>query len=464
MASPTLTTPAEIWRTVFACLSPSDLWAVSLTNKDLRILSEPFLYAHIEWTWTVSQAPSIAGFLQRILQRPEIAGLVHELILGGDTFDDYEWHNSKYKSPNLQVCEDVTNQLVEYIESIHVPYTEEWIQELRAGSMDAFAALLISQLPNLKCLHLGKNFTRESRLIGMMLRSALCEDESRNSHISSFAHLQDVSAQCPDLDFYIRRYTDIRNTAGVLSLFYLPSIEQLSLSIDNPTTFTWTGKFPPNPSTLISLDLTMVREGHLGQLLSVTRGLRKLKWYWLYRPDIADNFVTDTIDLDQIARDLSHIQETLTDLTIEAGSCGWPGDLYRPPLHFNGSFNLSALHMLERIKIPLPFVLGFSPSTSNTVHLGEALPKSLEWLTITDDLRFQEEWEWDLDTSHLVGVVRSWLQDWRRFTPRLRGFCLSGEDKRQDWQNEMLDGLEDLALEFGVQIQITGKGYIEVFG
>lgn len=120
--------------------------------------------------------------------------------------------------------------------------------------------------------------------------------------------------------------------------------------------------------------------------------------------------------------------------------------------------------MLERIKIPLPFVLGFSLSTSNTVQLGEALPKSLEWLTITDDLRFQEEWEWDLDTSHLVGVVRSWLQDWRRFTPRLRGFCLSGEDKRQDWQNEMLDGLEDLAFEFGVQIQITGKGYIEVFG
>lgn len=299
----------------------------------------------------------------------------------------------------------------------------------------------------------------------MMFRSALCKgSESRDSHISSFANLQDVSAQCPYPDFNIRRYTDFRNTADVLSSIYLPSIERLSLSIDNPTYFTWTGKGPPNPSKLTSLDLTIVREGHLGQLLSVTRGLRKLKWVWSYRPDIADNFVTDTIDLDQIAKDLSHIQETLTDLTIEAGSCGWPGDLYRPPLRFNGSFNLSALPMLERIKIPLPFVLGFSPSTSNTVHLGEALPKNLEWLTITDDLRFQKEWEWDLDTTHLVGVVRSWLQDWRRFTPRLRGFCLSGEDKKQDWQNEMLDGLEDLALEYGVQIQITGKGYIEVFG
>ena len=204
----------------------------------------------------------------------------------------------------------------------------------------------------------------------------------------------------------------------------------------------------------------MVREGYLGQLSSVTRGLRKLKWYWLYRPDIADNFVTDTIDLDQIAKDLSRIQETLTDLTIEAGSYGWPSDIYMPPLHFNGSFNLSEIHMLERIEIPLPFMLGFSPSTSKMLHLGEALPKSLEWLTVTDDLCFQEEWEWNLDTFHLVGVLRSWLQDWRRFTPRLRGFCLSGE---QDWQDEMLHGLEDLASEFGVQIRIIENG-ITVFG
>jgi hypothetical protein len=380
-----------------------------------------------------------------------VASFVHELILSGGTFDEHPWHNSKYKSPKLQVSEVITDQLVEYVESVHVPYTEEWVQELRAGSMDAFATLLLSQLPNLKYLHLGKNFTRESRFIGMMIRSALC-DESRDSHISSFAYLQDVSAQCPDLACYIRRYTDFRNTADNLPFYYLPSIERLSLSIDNPTTFNWTGKCPPNPLRLTSLDLTMVREGHLGQLLSVTRGLRELECYWLYRPDIADDFVTDTIDLDQIATDLSHIQETLTDLTIKAGSAGWPSGIYMPPLHFNGSFNFSALHMLERIKIPLPFVLGFSPSTSNTVHLGEALPKSLEWLNITDDIRFQEEWEWDRDTSHLVGVIRSWLQNWRVFTPRLRGFCLSGEDKIQDWQDEMLDGLEELALEFGVQI------------
>ncbi|CAG8371532.1 unnamed protein product [Penicillium salamii] len=436
MASPTFTVPAEIWHMIFSLLSPSDLQAASLVNRDLRILAEPFLYACIEWTWTATQTPPIAQFLQFIVQRPEVASFVHELIMSGDLFD-CKWHDYKYQSQKLQVSEDITNQLVRHAKSIDVPYTKDWIQELHAGSMDAFTALLLSQLPNLNYLHLSENFVRESRWIGMILRLSLCE--FLHNHISSFAHLREVSVQCPCQGFDIRGHTDTRNTESVLPFFYLSSIERLSLSIDNPTTFTWTGKCPPSPSRLTSLDLTMMREGHLGQLLSVTRGLQKLKWVWTYRPEIEDRFVTDIVDLDQIVMDLSHIQETLTDLTIGARSSGWPDDLCPPTLSLSGSFNLSGFHTLERITIPIPFMLGFSP-TSGMVHLGEYLPKSLEWLTITDDLCFQEEWEWGYDSTHLVGV-------------RLR-----------DWQPEMIDGLKELALESAVHIQVTGKGMTKVLG
>ncbi|CAG8092130.1 unnamed protein product [Penicillium salamii] len=461
MATHTFTVPAEIWHVIFSFLSSSDLQAASLVNRDLRIMAEPFLYACIKWTWTASQTPPITQFLQFIVQRPEVASFVHELIISGDHFD-CEWHDYKYQSQKLQVSEDVTNQLVRYVESIDVPYTKDWIQELHAGSMDAFTALLLSQLPNLNYLHLSENFVRESRWIGMILRSSLCE--SQNNHISSFAHLREVLVQCPCQGFNIREHTDTKNTESLLPLFYFSSIERLSLSIDNPTTFTWTGRCPPNQSRLTSLDLSMMREGHLGQLLSVTQGLRKLKWFWAYHPEIKDKFVTDIIDLDLIIMDLSHIQETLTDLTIGARASEWPGDLWPSTLYLNGSFNLSGFHALERIKIPIPFMLGFSP-TSSMINLEKYLPKSLEWLTITDDLCFQEEWEWEYDKTHLVGAVRSWLQDWRRFTPRLRGFCLSGEVQRlEDWQPEMIDGLKELALEFGVHIQVTGKGITNVFG
>ncbi|KAB8228860.1 uncharacterized protein BDW43DRAFT_315499 [Aspergillus alliaceus] len=185
--------------------------------------------------------------------------------------------------------------------------------------MDAFVTLLLSQLPRLRRLYLGQNFFRECPLMGMMLRSALCE-ETQDSHLPSFTHLQDVSAVPPGLGLKFRRYTNVRNTADVLPLFYLPSVEQIWAFVDTPVTFIWPGRYPPDPSRFASLDVTMLREGHLGQMLSVTRGLRKLQWDWYYRPDLEDRFVTDIIDLDQIAADLSHVQETLADLTITAGT------------------------------------------------------------------------------------------------------------------------------------------------
>jgi hypothetical protein len=57
----------------------------------------------------------------------------------------------------------------------------------------------------------------------------------------------------------------------------------------------------------------MLRGGSVGQVSSTTRGLQKLKWDWYSRPDLEGRSVTDIVDLDQIASDLSHTPETLTD-------------------------------------------------------------------------------------------------------------------------------------------------------
>ncbi|GIK01850.1 hypothetical protein Aspvir_005891, partial [Aspergillus viridinutans] len=332
-----------------------------------------------------------------------------------------------------------------------------WIQELRAGTMDAFVTLLLSQLPSLRRLYLDKKFTRESRLMGMMLRSALCE-ESQNIHLPSFTHLQDVSVVYPNiLGLHIRRFTDVRNTADVLPLFYLPSVEQITTLVDNPAaTFMWPGKYSPNPSKLASLDLTMLREGPLGQVLSVTRGLRKLQWDWYYRRDLKDHSVTDIINLDQIAADLSHVQETLTDLTITAATDLSESAPEHPEVTFRGSFKtFSGLHMLKILEVPIPFLLGFSPSTPNVVGLEEALPENIEWLTVTDDLCLQQEWEWDYETEYLLGAVRSWLQDWKKFTPRLRGFrLLTRANEVPAWDPELIEGLRDIGAQTGIQVQI----------
>lgn len=322
--------------------------------------------------------------------------------------------------------------------------------------MDAFITLLLSQLSNLECLYLGKNFSRESRLMGMMLRSALCE-KSQDNPFLSFARLHDVSAMYPGLGLYVRDYQDVRNTADVLPFFYLPSIKYLKTLVDNPATFIWPGKYPPNPSSLTSLDLTILREGHLGQVLSATQGLQKLHWDWYYRPDLQDHFVTDIIDLDQIAADLSHVQETLTDLTITAGSDVSQADPEPPELKFRGSFKtFSGLHMLKKLEVPILFLLGFSPSAPNVVCLKDALPKNIEWLNFTDDLGFQQEWEWEWETLYLLGAIRSWLQDWKISTPHLQGFCLlSKVMKVRDWDPTFIQGLKDIGFQSGIQVQIT---------
>ncbi|GFF92050.1 hypothetical protein IFM61392_08016 [Aspergillus lentulus] len=447
--------PAEILYLVVQFLSSAELHALCLVNKRFCLVAEPFLYTQIQWTWTDSQKPPIAQFLRTIVHRPELASFVQVMILNGDCFDPVLWEYRK-KSPKLTVTEVVLDELAKCIERIRIPYAEQWIQELRAGTMDAFVTLLLSQLPSLRRLYLDKNFARESCLMGMFLRSALCE-ESQNSHLPSFTHLQDVSVVYPDLGINIRRFTNVRNTADVLPLFYLPSIKQITTLVDNPTaTFMWPGKYPPNPSKLASLDLKMLREGPLGQVLSVTQGLQKLQWEWYYRPDLKDHSVTDIINLDQIAADLSHVQATLTDLSIMALSDLSESAPEQPEVTFRGSFKaFSGLHRLKNLEVPIPFLLGFSPSDPNVVGLVEALPKNIEWLTLTDELCLQREWEWEFKNEYLLRAVRSWLQDWKRFTPRLQGFrLLSRIFKVRDWDTELIEGLRDIGAQTGIQVQI----------
>jgi hypothetical protein len=443
---------------VVKLLSSAELHALCLVNKRFRIIAEPFLYTQIQWTWTDSQNPRIAQFLRTIVRRPELAGFVQVVILNGGCFDPIGWDYKK-KCPKLPVTEVVLDELVKCIERIRIPNAEQWIQELRAGTMDAFVTLLLSQLPSLRRLYLDKNFARESRLMGMLLRSALCK-ESQNSHLPSFTHLQDVSVVHPGLGLHIRRFTDVRNAADVLPLFYLPSVERIRTLVDNPAaTFMWPRKYPPNPSKLASLDLTMLREGPLGQVLSVTRGLRKLQWDWYYREDLRDHSVTDIINLDQIAADLSHVQETLTDLTITAYTDLAEAAPEHPEVRFRGSFKtFSGLHILKNLEVPIPFLLGFSPSEPNVVSLGEALPNNIEWLTLTDDLCLQREWEWEweFEIEYLLRAVRSWLQDWKRFTPHLRGVRLLSRMRHevQYWDHGLIEELRDIGAQTGIQIQI----------
>lgn len=454
MASPLLNSPTEILLLILAHLSSANLWAICLTSRDLRTLAEPFLYSGIQWTWKVSQTPPIIQLLRTILQRPQLSSLIQSVVLHGEDNFGRNRHHFLNESPKLLVSEMNVHGLVKCVKGLNVPYGDKWIQELNKGTMDAFMALFLSQLPNLGLLHLGKNFTRETRWLGRMLRFALCE-EPKDNYLPSFERLHDVSIVYFRLGVDIRGYTDARNTADVLPFFYLASVERITASIDNPATFTWPAAHPPNPSRLTSLNLTMIREGHLGQVLSVARGLNKLRWDWYYRPDLEDSFVTDTFDFDQIAADLFHVRETLTDLTIRAGTDADRAEPEYPRLHMKGCFRaFRDLDMLKYLEVPLPLLMGFSPVESKINLLVEALPENIEWLTITDDLCRQDKWKWeDID---LLKALQLWLQDSKKCTPRIQGFHLLLRVLSYGaWNPVMRQALRDLCAQSDIRVEIT---------
>ncbi|KAJ5472721.1 hypothetical protein N7530_006722 [Penicillium desertorum] len=164
-------------------------------------------------------------------------------------------------------------------------------------------------------------------------------------------------------------------------------------------------------------------KGILAESYQSHPGFRSFNGTGTTRRDLRDDSVTDIIDLDQIATGLSHVKETLTDLTITAGSEGYKADLEVPEVQFSGSFKVfSGLDNLKRLQVPIPFLLGFSPSASKANHLAVALPTSLEWLALTDGLCLNEQWMWQWETDYLLEGIRSWLQNWKRHTPYLWGF------------------------------------------
>jgi hypothetical protein len=259
-------------------------------------------------------------------------------------------------------------------------------------------------------------------------------------------------------EFDKEHFRTARNTADVLPLFYLPTVERIRAVIDNPASFEWPGACIPASQSLRLLDLTMVREGNLGKILSATPKLKSLTWDWYYSPDLHDDFHSDIIDLDQLATDLNHVRETLTYLRISASTD--VVDLVRlPDAHIKGPFTLfSRLTRLKTLEVPIPFLFGFSKSDPNILGLEKLLPTVLEWLHLTDDLSYHSDWNWLREIDYLLSVISSWFLQGKRFTPYLRGvrFMLKNT-LADDWPQEASPNFIDVGIQApqaGLQFEV----------
>lgn len=373
-------------------------------------------------------------------------------MLEGKTF-----HHYHPQLPKIPVTEEELGELITFIDGLDMSYGDLWIQDLRRGTMDAFVALLVVQLFNLTCLRIGHNFAKESQYLGKVLRSALCEPGS--FALPKFEHLIDVSF---NIMTELSRPKNARNTANVLAFFYLPAVQRISASIDNPVTFTWPATHKPNPQSLISLDLNTIREDSLGEILSVTQGLKTLRWKWYHRDSfrdrsdasqvINDRYGEPVIDLSQIAEALSHLRYTLTDLTISAACHMSNADLAPPALTIAGSLDkLTQLAKLKNLTLPLPFLVGFSPEEPRL--LGSVIPTHIESFIIRNDLVLQEENEMDAVT--VFGAVKLWLESIQESMPSRQGMTLALKSlDEEDWSFDLRVSLTELCHALGIKVEL----------
>ncbi|KAK6840161.1 hypothetical protein PG987_006027 [Apiospora arundinis] len=353
--------------------------------------------------------PPVTIFLRSILGNPQLAALVQNLRLVGDSsfYDGWRFRDSLPKL-SWGGTGAALDRAISLVAELPLPYAQDWVRGLREGTMDAIIAFLLTRLPNLRSFATTPNFTKEMTLQEAMFHSVLC-GQDQVDWLPHFDYLDEVCA-----DFYrTYNYGFKPNTDVLLSFFYLPTIQTLNLRLDNPAKFSWPAATAPDTTTLTSLTLRHVRESALKEILSCTKRLIKLDWQFLY---------SELADLDLLVDALTPVRDTLKDLTIRADAIQ-PAQLdYEDIIEVRGSLEgLVEFNKVERLQVPLPFLAG-RLIPNNRFRVSERIPKNVRMLVIGDDLRdfgdmFLDEDDWDY--NEIVLNLRDWLCEGLASTPFL---------------------------------------------
>jgi hypothetical protein len=435
---------------IFQLLSQSDLLALCLTCKTLCRLPEPTLYSEVKLNWSTSSVPPIAQLLRSLFSRPQLSTYVQALVLEGTLFERRANYGPTI-TPNIPVTTKDMEKPISWIKSLKVPYQKLWIRQLEEGNIDALVTVLISQLSRLRSAKIGSDFASDNPILGRFLKSALCGYLNKDGGLSISQQLQSVFFTYK----YVKQYNNLpihRNTNEVLPILYLPALQTLSICIDNPITFAWPTRFPPNLSTLVSLDLQYLREDHLHNILSLTTGLKMLKWCWCWNENVAgtgrNRYLTKRVDLDRITEALLYVKDTIEDLTI-ATYIHYILDGDDPPDIHGSLSGLTKLHHLKRFVVPQMMLNGrYRPPIAKP--LVQILPNKLELLLITEDLSDDDDHRTDL-----IEPLREWLSCWKDHTPMLHTIFFLMDDN--EWEQGIRSEMTRIGDEAGVSLTFTAK-------
>ncbi|ENH67880.1 hypothetical protein FOC1_g10005306 [Fusarium oxysporum f. sp. cubense race 1] len=386
--------PKEVQLSIAELLLQADVANLSLSCRGLHSLTEPLVYSTIQIIWTRQYYPPIPKallLLRTLLERPDLRNHVRSIEFGGNGFIDYDdppWPGETPEPPGVpNLPLDELNAAIRRT-GVYLHFGEELqlgiIQKTQSATSDAAAAVIVSLLKKLERLTVSENWYNEARLLGLMFQLALCRTNQHSTQSSqpTFSFLNYVSL---DPMLHEDTNTEPDKVDQDLCLFYLPCIQHLSTSIQNPTPFSWPCASAPNPVSLTSLDIFRLRETRLAPVLSATKNLRKLKYNWFYRPDLDEEVNTSTLMLDELAMALLEVKNSLEDLEITAETCpAYTMGGYDPPdFTFHESLaEMKSMRRLKTLNVPWSFLTGMT-DFSATGRLGNALPQNLEYLILS---------------------------------------------------------------------------------
>ena len=221
------TLPEELILSILHYLQIADLLSLSLVCKVLQRIAIPRIYRDVNWTWDedAKDDSTVQSFLRSILERPQLALMVKHIQFRGFKFSD--WLHLELGDHVMQLARNI-------IARVGYPIADKWMFGLQYGSLVVIIALVLSQLPNLESLEVGRFFLDET-LFCELFHHAAVSSPLRESSFPAFRSLQIIKYSGAP---YLARLADA-NLDRILPLFYLPSLRTLSTYIRGDEFFAW---------------------------------------------------------------------------------------------------------------------------------------------------------------------------------------------------------------------------------
>ncbi|OAL05152.1 hypothetical protein IQ06DRAFT_104912 [Phaeosphaeriaceae sp. SRC1lsM3a] len=429
-----------------------DLINLSITCTSLRSVLEPDIYRTIGWTWHHSGKTTsrpIHALLRNLLNKPKRA-----LWVQNANFQELGYGDKPLLS-TAQFSNEEVRSIRLLLENAQFPDIEEWMGDIRHGSIDAILAVILVQLCNLKSLTIDLFLRHDDDLayitpnksrIGQVLRHASSAPVSAS--LARLSHLEQLEWPSPNFPgpMCFLRPIDIDDA---LSLLGLPVLQKYSVKIDQQPP----GRFPKYSEmkiqakhlTTLRLRFSTVSFTALEGILSSTPSLTVLDMecsrdmgcleagdLWSFNGEalrIALNRCNSTL---KSLRMVCTVNDPMLDIPVS--------EFFPSPL---GS--LSQLCNLEVVEMCLPLLIGIITPTVDAIQT--AMPASLERITIRED-------GYDLiGAGKLKDVVSELAIKDSSNPPRLKqvGLCVDLESWDRKEIGRIQDSFRDSRLELLVQ-------------